>query len=59
MMALWGLSLLFAAPVHVQGQQETPKLLNGMPPEVLAKSQSLAHILRQGLPEGKVTEHQT
>lgn len=56
MMALWGLSLLFVVPVYAQGQQDAAKILNGMPPEVLAKIQSLAHILQQGLSDGKLTE---
>lgn len=58
MMAVWGLSLLFIVPVYAQGQKDAENVLNGMPPEVLAKIQSLAHILHQGLSEGKLTENE-
>jgi hypothetical protein len=57
--AVIGLSLCLAVPSYAQlggGQQDAAKILNGMPPDVLAKVQSLAQILQQGIKEGKVTD---
>lgn len=58
MVAVWGLSLLLVVPTSAQGQQDAGKILHGMPPDILAKVQSLAHILQQGLSEGKLTEEE-
>ncbi len=55
-MVVWGLSLLFVVPVYAQSQQDAATVLNRMSPDVLAKIQSLAHILQQALSEGKLTE---
>ena len=56
LIAVWGLSLLLVIPAYAQDQQDAAKMLNEMPPDILAKVQSLAHILQQGLSEGKLTE---
>ncbi len=59
MIALCGFSLSLAIPAYAQlggGQQDAAGLLNGMPPDVLAKVRSLAQILQQGLKEGKISE---
>ena len=59
MIALCGFSLSFAIPAYAQlrgGQQDAASILNGMPPDVLAKVRSLAQILQQGLKEGKISE---
>ena len=59
MIALCGFSLSIAIPAYAQlggGQQDAAGLLNGMPPDVLAKVRSLAQILQQGLKEGKISE---
>lgn len=38
------------------GQQGAERILNGMPPEMLAKVQSLAQIIQQSIKEGKLTD---
>lgn len=53
------ISLSFAVPSYAQlggGQQGAEKVLNGMPPEMLAKVQSLAQIIQQNIKEGKLTD---
>ena len=40
LIAVWGLSLWFAVPTYAQGQQEAPKIIQGMSPDMLAKGQS-------------------
>ena len=59
MIVLCGFSLSLAIPAYAQlggGQQDAAGLLNGMPPDVLAKVRSLAQILQQGLKEGKISD---
>ena len=59
MIAIGGLSMLLAVPAYAQlggGQQDATSILNGMPPDVLAKVRSLAQILQQGLKDGKISE---
>jgi hypothetical protein len=54
-----GLSILSALPSYAQlggGQQDAASILNGMPPDVLAKVRSLAQILQQGLKDGKISD---
>ena len=57
--ALCGFLLSWAIPAYAQtgdGQQDAASILNGMPPDVLAKVRSLAQILQQGLKDGKFSE---
>jgi hypothetical protein len=59
MITLCGFSLSFAIPAYAQlgsGQPDAASILNGMPPDVLAKVRSLAQILQQGLKEGKISD---
>lgn len=59
MVVLCGISLSLAMPAYAQlggGQQDAASILSGMPPDVLAKVQSLAQILQQGLKEGKISD---
>ena len=59
MVVLCGLLLSWTTLTHAQlggGQQDAASILNGMPPDVLAKVQSLAQILQQGLKDGKISE---
>lgn len=59
MIALCGFSLSLAIPAYAQSggsQQNAASILNGMPPDVLAKVRSLAQILQQGLKEGKISD---
>jgi len=59
MIAIGGLSMLLAVPAYAQlggGQQDAASVLNGMPPDVLAKVRSLAQILQQGIKDGKISE---
>jgi len=59
MIALCGFSLSLTMPAYAQlgsGQPDAASILNGMPPDVLAKVRSLAQILQQGLKEGKISE---
>lgn len=54
-----GLFLWLTSPSYAQlvgGQQDATKILQGMPPETLAKVQSLAQMLQQNIKEGKLTE---
>lgn len=51
--------LSFAVPSYAQlggGPQGAEKILTGMPPEMLAKVQSLAQIIQQNIKEGKLTD---
>ncbi len=53
------LSTWLGVPSYAQlggGQQEAARILNGMPPDVLAKVQALAKILQQGIEDGNVTD---
>jgi hypothetical protein len=53
------LSIVLAVPSYAQlggGQQDAAKILNGMSPDVLAKVQSLAQILHQGIKDGKISD---
>ena len=57
--AIFGFSIWLAIPVHAQlggGQEDAARILNGMPPDVLAKVRSLAQILEQGIKEGKISD---
>jgi hypothetical protein len=57
--AVLGLSFWLAVPSYAQpggGQQDAASILNGMPPDVLAKVRSLAQILQQGIKDGKISE---
>lgn len=57
--AVVGLSMCFAVPSYAQlggGQQDAVKILNGMSPDTLAKVQSLAQVIQQGIKEGKITD---
>lgn len=59
MIVLCGFSLSLAIPAYAQlggGQQDAASILNGMPPDVLAKVRSLAQILQQGLKDGKISD---
>lgn len=59
MITLCGFLLSLAIPAYAQlggGQQDAAGLLNGMPPDVLAKVRSLAQIIQQGLKEGKISD---
>ena len=59
-LVLLGLSLWLAGPAYAQlagGQQEATKILNGMAPDTLAKVQSLALLLQQGIKDGKISDH--
>jgi len=56
LIAVWGLSLWFVVPTYAQGQQEAPKIIQGMSPDMLAKVQSLAQILQQGIKKGQLTD---
>ena len=59
MIAIGGLSMVLAVPAYAQlggGQQDATSILNGMPPDVLAKVRSLAQILQQGIKDGKISE---
>jgi hypothetical protein len=58
MIAILGFSIWLAVPAHAQlegGQQDAASILNGMPPDVLAKVRSLAQIIQQGLKDGKIS----
>ncbi len=61
LIAMCGISLTLAVSSSAQvggGQQDAAKILNGMPPDVLAKVQSLAQILQQNIKEGKLTDNE-
>ncbi|MBX3331609.1 MAG: hypothetical protein KF722_14470 [Nitrospira sp.] len=58
MIVLCGFLLSWAIPVHAQhgsSQQDAVSILNGMPPDVLAKVRSLAQLLQQGLKDGTIS----
>ncbi|MBI3355195.1 MAG: hypothetical protein HY038_00190 [Nitrospirae bacterium] len=55
------LSIWLAIPSYAQlggGQQDAAKILNNMPPDLLAKVQSLAQMLQQGIKDGKLTDEE-
>ena len=57
--ALCGFVLSCAIPTHAQlggSRQDAASILNGMPPDVLAKVRSLAQILQQGIKDGKISD---
>ncbi len=59
MIALCGFLLLGAIPAHAQlggDRQDAVNILNGMPPNVLAKVRSLAQVLQQGIKDGKISD---
>jgi hypothetical protein len=60
MISLCGILILLAnTPAYAQlggGQQYAAGMINGMPPDILAKVRSLAQILQQGLKEGKISD---
>jgi hypothetical protein len=59
MITLCGFLLSLTMPAYAQlgsGQPDAASILNGMPPDVLAKVRSLAQILQQGLKDGKISE---
>ncbi|MBH0185680.1 MAG: hypothetical protein HP477_09780 [Nitrospira sp.] len=66
MPSLWNLPVIIlmlsfglGVPAYAQlgaGQQDATKILNGMPPDVLAKVQALAQMLQQGIKDGKLTD---
>jgi hypothetical protein len=59
LITLCGFSLSLAMPAYAQlgrGQPDATSILNGMPPDVLAKVRSLAQILQQGLKEGRISD---
>jgi hypothetical protein len=60
MISLCGFLLSLAnTPAYAQlggGQQDAASIINGMPPDILAKVRSLAQILQQGLKEGKISD---
>ena len=59
LIAVCGILLSLATPSHAQlggGQQRAETILNSMPPDMLAKVQSLAQILQQSIKDGKITD---
>jgi len=62
----WKLTIIFLSlstwltvPSYAQlggGQQGATKILDDMPPDLLAKVQALAQILQQGIKDGKLTD---
>lgn len=60
MISLCGFLLSLAnTPAYAQlrdGQPDAASIINGMPPDILAKVRSLAQILQQGLKEGKISD---
>ncbi len=59
LIAICLISLSLIASSYAQlggGQQGAEKILNGMPPEMLAKVQSLAQIIQQNIKEGKLSD---
>ncbi len=59
MITLCGFLLSLTMPAYAQlgsGQPDAASILSNMPPDVLAKVQSLAQILQQGLKEGKISD---
>jgi hypothetical protein len=53
------LSTWLGVPAYAQlggGQQDAAKILNGMPPDVLAKVRALALLLQEGIKAGKLTD---
>lgn len=57
--AFCGLWLLLTAPAYGQlegGRHDAVNILNGMPPDLLAKVRSLAQILQQGITDGKISD---
>jgi hypothetical protein len=61
MIVICVLSISLAVPSYAQlrgGQQDAARILNGLPPDVLAKVQSLAQIIDQGLKDGTITNEE-
>jgi hypothetical protein len=60
MISLCGFLLsLSVPPAYAQlggGQQDAASIINGMPPDVLAKVRSLAQIIQQSLKEEKISD---
>ena len=59
LIAICGISLTLGVSASAQvggGQQSAERILNGMPPDMLAKVQSLAQIIQQSIKEGKLTD---
>ncbi|NGZ02293.1 MAG: hypothetical protein CV090_04485 [Nitrospira sp. WS238] len=53
------ISLSLVIPSYAQiggGQQGAQRILNSMPPDILAKVESLAQILQQSIKDGKITD---
>ncbi len=58
---LLGLFLWLAHPSYAQlgaSQQDATRILNSMSPDMLAKVQSLALLLQQGIKEGKISDQE-
>jgi hypothetical protein len=54
-----GILISLATPSYAQlggGQQGAQRILNSMPPDMLAKVQSLAQIIQQNIKDGKITD---
>ncbi|MBK9308940.1 MAG: hypothetical protein IPM58_18030 [Nitrospira sp.] len=59
LIALCGILISLGSPSYAQlggGQQGAQRILNSMPPDMLAKVQSLALIIQQNIKEGKLTD---
>ncbi|MBX3318364.1 MAG: hypothetical protein KF890_00645 [Nitrospira sp.] len=59
LIAVAGILLSLATPVYAQlgaGQQRAETILTSMPPDMLAKVQSLAQIIQQNIKDGKITD---
>lgn len=59
LIAVCGILISLTTPSYAQlgeGQQRAQRILNSMPPDMLAKVQSLAQILQQNIKDGKITD---
>jgi hypothetical protein len=59
LIAVCGILISLATPSYAQlggGQQGAQRILNSMPPDMLAKVQSLAQIIQQNIKDGKITD---
>ncbi|NGZ96748.1 MAG: hypothetical protein CV089_11610 [Nitrospira sp. WS110] len=59
LIAACGILISLAIPSYAQpegGQQGAQRILKSMPPDMLAKVQSLAQILQQNIKDGKITD---
>ncbi len=59
LIAICGILISLATSSYAQlggGQQRAETILHSMPPDMLAKVQSLAQILQQNIKEGKITD---